>query len=413
MMEHFYSANDDLLPLCSGPLAPHLDSFAARLSEQGYTKYYGRQKIEMVADLSHWLDRKHIEVANLDERCIDDFLAARSKGRCHTGGEKSMLARLLRHLREDGLVPVAPLPVVRNPIDLFEREYGHFLSQERGLSQSTLRHYLPVARDFLSQRFGARKVQLKELQSKDVTGFILRQASSIAGRGQAQRATCALRSFLGFLYQRGHLANNLSASVPTVATWRLLDLPHFLPPEQVERLLQSCDQSSSIGLRDYAVLLLLARLGLRAGEVVHLSLDAINWEAAEVLIRGKSSREDRLPLPQDVGQALANYLRKGRPECSSRRVFLRINAPRQGFSSSVAICNIVRRALKRTGLSPHFKGAHLLRRSLATTMLRGGASLAQIGQILRHQQAQTTEIYAKVHLTALRGLVQPWLGGAR
>jgi site-specific recombinase XerD len=218
---------------------------------------------------------------------------------------------------------------------------------------------------------------------------------------------------LRFLYQRGHLAINLSASVPTVAICRLLDLPHFLPPEQVERLLQSCDQSSPIGLRDYAVLLLLARLGLRAGEVVHLSLDAINWEAAAVLIRGKSSREDRLPLPEDVGQALANYLRNGRPECSSRRVFLRVNAPRQGFSSSVAICNIVRRALKRTGLSPHFKGAHLLRRSLATTMLRRGASLAQIGQILRHQQAQTTEIYAKVHLTALRALAQPWPGGAR
>jgi site-specific recombinase XerD len=413
MMEHFYSANDDQLPLRSGPLAPHLDSFAARLSEQGYSKYYGRQKIEMVADLSQWLDRNHIPVANLNERRIDVFLAARSKGRCHIGGEKFMLVKLLRQLREDGLVPVAPPPAVRDPIDLIEREYGRFLSQERGLSQSTLHNYLPVARAFLSQRFGATKVRLKELQSKDATGFILHQASSSAGRGQAQRATCALRSFLRFLYQRGHLAINLSASVPTVAICRLLDLPHFLPPEQVERLLQSCDQSSPIGLRDYAVLLLLARLGLRAGEVVHLSLDAINWEAAAVLIRGKSSREDRLPLPEDVGQALANYLRNGRPECSSRRVFLRVNAPRQGFSSSVAICNIVRRALKRTGLSPHFKGAHLLRRSLATTMLRRGASLAQIGQILRHQQAQTTEIYAKVHLTALRALAQPWPGGAR
>jgi len=412
MIEHFYSAYDDLLPLRSGLLGPHMDSFAARLSEQGYCKYYGRQKIEWVADLSQWLDRKNIRVADLNERRIDAFLAARSKGRCRTGGEKSTLALLLRHLREGGFVPAALPPAVRGPIDLLEREYARFLSQERGLSQSTLRHYLPMARDFLSHRFGAQKVRLKELQSQDVTGFILRQTAT-AGRGQAQRATCALRSFLGFLYQRGHLATNLSACVSAVAIGRLLDLPQFLPPEEVEKLLKSCDRTSSIGLRDYAVLLLLARLGLRAGEVVHLSLDAINWEAGEVLIRGKSSREDRLPLPQDVGQALANYLRKGRPECSSRRVFLRIQAPRQGFSSSVAICNIVRRALKRARLSPHFKGAHLLRRSLATTMLRGGASLAQIGQILRHQQAQTTEIYAKVHLTALRALAQPWPGGAR
>jgi len=206
---------------------------------------------------------------------------------------------------------------------------------------------------------------------------------------------------------------NLSAFVPIVAIWRMSDLPQFLSPGEVERLLVSCDQSSPVGLRDYAVLLLLARLGLRAGEVVHLSLDAINWEAGEILIRGKSSREDRLPLPKDVGWALVNYLRKGRPECSSRRVFLRINAPRQGFSSSVAICDIVRRALARTRLSPQHKGAHLLRHSLATTMLRGGASLAHIGQILRHQQAQTTEIYAKVDLKALQALAQPWPGGVR
>jgi site-specific recombinase XerD len=389
-----------------------MDSFAARLSKQGYCKYYGRQKIELVADLSRWLERKNIRAAELNEQRIHVFLAARSKAHGCTGGEKSTLALLLRSLREGGIVPAALPPAVRGPIDLLERQYAQFLSEERGLSQSTLRHYLPVARDFLSQRFGVQKVRLKELHSKDVTGFILRQTSSTA-RGQAQRSTGALRSFLGFLYQRGHLATNLSACVPAVANVRQLDLPQFLPPEQVERLLQRCDQSSPVGLRDYAVLLLLARLGLRAGEVVHLSLDAINWEAGEVLVRGKSSRDDRLPLPQDVGQALANYLRKGRPECSSRRVFLRIKAPRQGFSSSVAICNIVRRALKQAQLSPHFKGAHLLRRSLATTMLRGGASFAQIGQILRHQQAQTTEIYAKVHLTALRALAQPWPGGAR
>jgi site-specific recombinase XerD len=412
MIEHPYSAPHDFLPLCSGPLGPYMASFVARLSEQGYSKYYGRRKIELVADLSQWLARKNIRAADLNERCIDAFLAGRSKKRRHTGGEKPTLALLLRQLREGGVVPTALPPAIRGPIDVLETEYSRFLSQERGLSQSTLRHYLPVARDFLFQRFGARKVRLNELRAKHVISFILGQAST-AGRGPAQRATCALRSFLRFLYQRGHSETNLSACVPAVASWRSLDLPQFLPPEEVERLLQSCDQSSPVGLRDYAVLLLLARLGLRAGEVVHLSLDAINWEAGEVLIRGKSSREDRLPLPEDVGQAVADYLQKGRPTCSSRRVFLRIQAPRQGFSSSVAICDIVRRALRRAKLSPHFKGSHLLRRSLATTMLRGGASLAQIGQILRHQQAQTTEIYAKVHLTALRALAQPWPGGAR
>jgi site-specific recombinase XerD len=182
---------------------------------------------------------------------------------------------------------------------------------------------------------------------------------------------------------------------------------------QVRRLAQSCDRNSPCGRRDFAALLLLARLGLRAGELVHLALEDIDWSSGTVLIRGKSSREDRLPLPPDVGRALVCYLKNGRPRCSSRRVFIRMKAPHVGFSSSVAICNIVRRALIRIGLEPEHKGAHLLRHSLAVQMLRGGASLTQIGQILRHQQPQTTEIYAKVDLTALRAVAQPWPGGAR
>jgi len=408
----FYSSSGDALLVRSGQLARHVDSFAALLSEQGYSKAAGRQKLGLVADLGQWLDRKHLRLKGLTERQVDTFLAARWKRRRRSGGERSTLLLLLRHLREVGIVPAAVPPAAAGPIDLLAREYAQFLAQERGLSQATLDNYLPIARHFLSERFGARKVRFKELRPQHVTGYILRQASTV-GRGLARRSTCALRSFLGFLYQRGRLATNLSAFVPTVANSWMSDLPQFLSPEEVERLLVSCDQSSSVGRRDYAVLLLLARLGLRAGEVVHLNLDAINWEAGEVLIRGKSSREDRLPLPKDVGRALANYLRKGRPECSSRRVFLRIKAPRQGFSTSVAICNIVRRALARARLSPPHKGAHLLRHSLATAMLRGGASLTQIGQILRHQQAQTTEIYAKVDRKALQALAQPWPGGVR
>jgi site-specific recombinase XerD len=228
-----------------------------------------------------------------------------------------------------------------------------------------------------------------------------------------QLSTSALRSFLGFLYLQGQLATPLAASVPTVATWRLSELPQFLEPEQVQQIVQSCDRNSPCGRRDYAALLLLARLGLRAGEVVHLCLEDINWACGEVFIRGKSSREERLPLPSDVGRALAIYLQKDRPTCSSRRVFIRMKAPYVGFSTSVAVCDIVRRALQRAHLQPGRKGAHLLRHFLATQMLRGGASLTQIGQILRHQLPQTTEIYAKVDLTTLRAVAQPWPGGVR
>jgi site-specific recombinase XerD len=253
---------------------------------------------------------------------------------------------------------------------------------------------------------------LRRLRPQDITSFVLRD-TSIYSRKRVQLTCSALRSFLGFLHQYGQLATNLAASVPTVASWRLSDLPQFLEPKQVESLLRSCDQSSPYGRRDYAVLLLLARLGLRGGEVVHLTLDDINWEAGELLIRGKSAREDRLPLPQDVGRALATYLQKGRPVCASRRVFIRMKAPREGFSGAAAICGIVERALTRAQIPSEHKGAHLLRHSLATKMLRAGASFAQIGQILRHQSAQTTEIYAKVDLTALRALAQPWPGGAQ
>jgi site-specific recombinase XerD len=219
-----------------------------------------------------------------------------------------------------------------------------------------------------------------------------------------------LRSFFRFLYQRGDTTGDFAAALPMIAYWRLSNIPKFLEPEEVERILDNCDRSTITGQRDYTVLLLLARLGLRGGEVANMVPDDIHWAAGEIVVRGKSAREDRMPLPQDVGGALATYLRHGRPRCTSRRVFIRARAPYQGFSSPVAVCDIVRRALSRAGLNPGFKGAHLLRHSLATHMLRKGNSLAEIGEVLRHQLPNTTEIYAKVDLGALRALAQPWKG---
>ena len=223
--------------------------------------------------------------------------------------------------------------------------------------------------------------------------------------------TSALRGFLRFLYFRGDIDSDLASSVPTVADWKMSELPKSLEPEEVERLLQNCDRCTAIGRRDYGVLILLARLGLRAGEVVAMALDDIDWEAGLITIRGKGARHDQLPIPQDVGDALATYLRQARPRCDTRRVFVRVRAPHRGFSSSVAIANIVRRALRRAGLDPIRKGAHLLRHCLATKMLQRGACLAEIGQILRHSTPNTTEIYTKVDLAALGILAQPWPGG--
>jgi site-specific recombinase XerD len=221
-----------------------------------------------------------------------------------------------------------------------------------------------------------------------------------------------LRAFFRFLYLRGDIATDLAACVPSVAEWRLSEVVKFLEPEEVELLLKCCDRSQPIGQRDYAILLLLARLGLRAGEVVAMMLDDIDWEAGEFTVRGKGGRQDRLPLPQDVGEALSTYLREGRPRCATRRVFICMQAPYRGFAKSTAVSEIVRRALERAGLNPPCKGAHILRHSLATGMIRAGASLAEIGEVLRHRLPRSTEIYAKVDLEALRDLAHPWPGGA-
>jgi site-specific recombinase XerD len=386
MIHHFFPSPEVSERLYAGPLSDHIDRFARRLLDQGYATKTAQGKIRLLADLSRWLERKQLKVKDLDEQRINEYLKFRAIHHAPNRHEQSTFRALLRQLRNDGLIRICAPAVNDSALDRIENSFKRYLAQERGLTQTTVDNYLPIAR------------------------FILRHAHT-GSPCRAQLMVTALRSFLRFIYQQGQTATNLSMCVPTVANWDLSELPKFLKPEEVERLLQSCDKSSFIGQRDYAVLLLLARLGLRAGEVVHMVIEDIDWEAGELIIRGKSARQDHLPLLQDVGEALATYLYHGRPHCSSRRVFIRQLAPHKGFSSSTAIGDIVRRAFARAGLERTHKGAHLLRHSLATQMVNQGASLNEIGEILRHQQSHTTEIYAKVNLVALRNLAQPWPGG--
>ena len=226
--------------------------------------------------------------------------------------------------------------------------------------------------------------------------------------------TTAFRSFFRFLFQKGELKADLAASVPTVADWRLSTVPKYLTPEEVDRVLQACNRRTATGRRDYAILLLLARLGLRAGEVVALEFDDVDWRAGEILVRGKGLFHERMPLPVDVGEALTSYLRRDRPACQTRRVFVCMRAPRRGFAGPSTLTTIVRRALLRADLHPAVKGAHLLRHSLATSLLRSGATMGEIGEVLRHRDPSTTEIYAKVDFEGLRSLAHPWpMGGGR
>ena len=411
MIKQFFPASATRERLFVGPLANDIDRFAAMLASRGYARSTARDKLRLLGHLSEWLRQRKLGVADLDERLIDRFRRHRvRRGRVDRATVPTCRA-LLAFLRESGRVLVLDEVIEHSALDRLAYDFAHYLTRERGLAPATLLNYVPIARCFLRERFGGAPPRLDELSPRDVHQFVLRQ-SRIVSRKRAQLIVSALRSFLRYLYVRGDITTELAAAVPTVASWRLTELPKALPPAQVERLLHSCDCRTPGGRRDYAILLLLARLGLRAGEVVAMILDDIDWESGVVTVRGKGARHEPLPLPQDVGEALVDYLRHARPRCDTRRVFVRLHAPRCGFASSCAIEDVVHRALARAGLDPAFKGAHLLRHSLATRLLKHGASLAEIGELLRHRRPETTQIYAKVDLASLRALVQPWPGGA-
>jgi len=394
-----------------GQLAFHADQFAALLAQEGYAPATVRGKLQLLDDLSRWLKRRKLQAADLDEQRIRLFLRYRARRHRTRRLDAATCKQLLGFLRGLGCVPRPPEQIDTTALGRIEQDFTRFLGAERGLKPVTVAAYLRTVRCFLLQRFGQDEFRLDALCLQDINRFILDRARRVR-RSYAKSMVTALRSFLRYLQQRGAITADIAAGVPGVANWRFSHLPKALTPAQVERLLRCCDRNTAMGQRDYAILLLLARLGLRAGEVVAMTLDDLDWEAGEFIVRGKGERLERLPLPRDVGAALAHYLRYVRPPCSSRRVFIRMKAPHCGFSGAAAICDVVRRALWRAELDPDFKGAHLLRHSLATNMLRRGASLEQIGQLLRHRQANTTQIYAKVDIEALRRISLPWPGGA-
>jgi len=390
-----------------GPLAPYIDQLAARLSKQQYGYETARHKVRVVADLSLWLERRRLKASQLDEQIIDRFLRRRRYDPARRG-DSSASKLMLELLRE--LDVAAPRPVRPSPRHQIERSFERYLREERRLSQASLDNALPYVRRLLAHRFGEGPIVLDALQPSDVTGFVLSTVHTMSP-SRAKLLVGALRSFFRFLLFRGEIATDLTGAVPSVADWRLSSVPKGIDPGDVRRLLKSCDRRTPTGRRDYAVLLLLARLGLRGGEVAALTLDDIDWEAGELTIRGKGPRADCLPLPKDVGEAIVAYLRRGRPVCAARRLFVTARAPIRPFKQTAVGC-IVRRSIARAGVDAPRKGAHVLRHTLAIQMLRRGASLSEIGELLRHRRLDTTAIYAKVDLQALRALAQAWPGGA-
>lgn len=409
MLKHFFDDPVALERLRGDPLGPHLESFAAALAGLGYATTTARSQIGLLVDLGRWLARKEVVVADLEEGIVNAFLDQRHRQGRLGRGHRSTVRRFLDHLQQKGVIPSPTLECDDTPLALLKGRYEQYLRVERGLTTATVDNYLPFVHRLLVERFGERPLCLRDLGPADPSRFILHHVRSLSA-GRAKLMVTALRSFLRFLFQHGEIDADLAAGVPAVADWRQSTVPKYLTPEEVQRVLEAVDRESATGRRNYAIVLLLARLGLRAGEVVTLELDDIDWRTGEITVPGKGLVRDRLPLLADVGEALAAYLRQDRPRCPSRRVFIRARAPRRGFASAAAVTTIVERAVQRAGLHPPAKGAHLLRHSLATSMLRRGAAMTEIAQVLRHRAAATTEIYAKVDFEGLRTLAQPWPG---
>ena len=412
MINQLFTFPSTIERLRQGPLSEHLDAYAAAVAEQGYTHDSIRQQIVAIADFSRWLKQKHIKVQTVDSDVVDRFLRLRRRQQRVRRGDPKTLVRLLAMLCQRGVVQQRQQPVVDNACARIINEFRCYLLQERGLSPSTLLNYVPAAEQFLAERFHNRAPNLAMLRASHVTGFVLRHARQLSPVRAGLMVT-ALRSFFRYLRHRGAITTDLAGCVPTVPNWSLSTLPRFLPAATVERILECSDRTTSVGRRNHAILLLLARLGVRAGEVVGLSLDDIDWSTGQITIRGKGGKSAQLPLANDVGAAIAAYLRHDRPRSATRRVFLRHRAPLVGFGNSSTISSLVRRALKHAGVESVHTGAHVLRHSLATSLLRQGGSLDEIGELLRHQSPNTTAIYAKVDVTALHTLALPWPGGGR
>ncbi len=389
-----------------GPLFPYVAGFQAELEAQGYRPNTVSAQLRVMAHISRWLAAGDLGVGNLTPERVEQFLVARRKAGYALWCSPKGVAPLLVYLRRLGVVPAPESPLPTTPAERLLEDFRAYLTQERGLAASTVAADLHIARLFVATRPQGPTLGLAELRASEVVDFV-REECRQRSTGSARYVTTGLRAFLRFCHLAGRTSLPLADAVPKIASWRLAALPRALEPAAVSALFSSCDRRTRIGRRDVAVLMLLARLGLRSGEVAALHLEHIDWRRGELLIRGKGSKQERLPLPTDVGEAIAAWLKRGRPRSSAREVFTRIRAPHRRLSSS-GIAGIVHAACRRAGIPQ--VNAHRLRHSAATLMLAAGAGLDEIGQVLRHRSALTTAIYTKVDRSSLRLIAKPWPG---
>jgi site-specific recombinase XerD len=397
----------------NGPLAAHLKAFAKWASEQGYARYSRYRQVLLAAGWSRWLGQRAVRIRRVSSEQPASYLRSRARRVRRHRGDTAALTQFVEFLRSRRVIPAEKRALHRlTAVEEAGQAFERYLRDERGLARATQRNYLPFIHAFLTDRFGNGSVRLARLCARDVVRFVQRQAPRLHPQ-RAKLLTSALRSFLHYARYRGDVMLDLAAAVPAVANWSMPAIPRAIPAESVRQLLRSISRRTATGCRDYAIVLVLARLGLRASEVAFLDLEDMDWPAGCVRVRGKGGRRIEVPLLAEVGDAIVAYLRHGRPSSASRRVFLRSKAPIRGFLGASAIGSIVRHRLQRAGVEAPTTGAHQFRHALATQMLRHGASLSEIGEVLGHRSPETTKIYTKVDLEALGPLALPWPGGVR
>lgn len=388
----------------SGPLAAYAEGYRRELQRLGYTAASTEFKVSEMSRLSRWLEGNGLAAGDVATATVEAFLSDWGVGGHRTPTLKA-IRPLLEWLSVQGVMgadPAAP----RLAVDELLADYREWMVVERALAARTVGRYETTARRFLAGRAqGPEATGAEGLTGQAVTAFLLAEASRGLARGSVQGRVAELRSLLRFLHWKGLTDSALTESVPPVPGWKDTAVPPRLATTAVRTLLDSCDRTTPTGQRDFAMLLLLARLGLRAAEVARLELDDVDWRAGEFVVRGKARREDRLPLPTDVGEALSAYLVQARPRVASRIVFLTVAAPPRPLWPTT-VSQMVWRQCIRAGLRP--VRAHRLRHALATDLLDNGVTLPKIGQVLRQRDLATTASYAKVDYTALRELALPW-----
>lgn len=390
-----------------GPLAAVAEGFEAELKRLGYKRGAMASQLELLADLSRWLEEARLAPGELTDEGLLTFVGTRRREGRTRFVSLMGLATLLGYLRQAGVVPEPARLAPVGPTETLLERYWRFLVEVRGLAEAVVEQYETGARLFVG--FAAQRgVELTEVSAVEVSAFVVGHCARPVKFAPPEMATI-LRSFLRFLYLEGTTRSPLAQAVPAVASWSASALPKVLPPGAASLLLRSCDRRTARGRRDYAILVLLSRLGLRAREVAAMRLEDFDWRAGEVVIHGKGRRDERLPVPTDVGEAVVDYLGRGRPESDCPAVFLRTLAPVVGLQRQ-AVSYVVYAACDRTGIPR--TSAHRLRHTVATDLLRSGSSLTEIGQLLRHRSVSTTALYAKVDHEALAMLARPWPGGA-